>query len=331
MQPTKSEQVRLGIFLILGGLLILGIGAFFVGRQMLVHKTPYYTRFFESVNGLNPGAKVRWNGVAVGEVTEVDVDSTSLNAVLVHFELVQGTQMKASVRANLVGGLSLTGLKTIELTGGTNAEPTLPPQSFIPAGTSQLKQITGQAESIIVKSETLLNNLITITSDENQANITSALRSFSHSAQIIDSSVSHNRGNLDSIPKQLHLALSQSVQTLAVASQTMESLQKETSGLRLSNRLDSIDHNLNSAIKALQAKIDGTDLNKTLGSFEAAANQVETVAKRADVSVYRNQEDLLAVMKNMKEASANLADFTRQIRQNPSLLMRSEDKQGRTR
>jgi len=334
METTKSERIRLGIFLMISIALVLCIVGFFVGQQLLAKHTPYYTRFTESVNGLNPGAKVRWNGVEVGKVTKLEVDQQNLNAVIVHFEVQPGTPIKSSVQANMVGAFSLTGLKTIELTGGQQNDPNLPGGAFVQAGTSQLKQLTGQAETIVFKTESLMNNLLSITSDENLANLAGMLRHFNHLSGQLDSLVTINRAVLDSLPRNSRQSLKQLDLATNAAKLLLDSIQYAVNAINPRGLGKSAQLTLDAFQKSandLDHKIQDAEISKTLGSFQKAAGQVESTTKHTDQILNRSQEDIAASLKNMKEASENLADFAREIRANPSLLMRSEKKQDRER
>ncbi|MCL1966564.1 MAG: hypothetical protein FWF67_01635, partial [Fibromonadales bacterium] len=66
-------------------------------------------------------------------------------------------------------------------------------------------------------------------------------------------------------------------------------------------------------------------------SINDAAKSAELLAKRGDQLIYRNQEDLSVVVRYLKEAVENLNDVSRQVRENPSLLIRGEEKKQRVR
>jgi len=57
------------------------------------------------------------------------------------------------------GAMGITGLKYIEILGGTNESPLLKPESTIPTKQSMMASITGKAEVIVGKIEILLNHL----------------------------------------------------------------------------------------------------------------------------------------------------------------------------
>jgi len=259
METTKGERIRLGIFMAITVLLVLGFGVFFLGKRLSNENVMYHTRFSESVDGLVPGAKVKWNGVDVGKVLELHIDEHNLLAVVVTFEVAKGTPIKASMRANLVGGFSITGLKTIELSGGNPDEPTLPENHEILAGTSQIQQITSRVEIFSVKLEALMNNMLLITGENNQANLAGSLQ------------------DLHSVTTQFR----------------------------------------------------NSDIEKTFIEIQNASKALETLSKRADLMIYKSQEDISTSLRNINEMTENMYDFSQRIKADPSLLIRSEEKSGR--
>lgn len=320
METTRGERIRLGLFIAITLALIAGTAIFLVGKQLTEKKSTYHTRFTESVDGLNLGAKVKLNGIEVGQVTRIVVDSLDLHVVVVWFDVVEGTPIKKGMMANMVGGMSLTGLKTIELTGGAPTEADVEPSGLVPAGTSSLKQLTGQAETLALKTEMIMNNLLTMTSEENLAHFAGILRELYSMSRRMDSLLVGNTESLNSIgPK--------AVQLLDKANSTLDEMQKAKLGEKTAHSLANFDKtmsNVDQTVTALQ-------LEKTMQGVRSAVQAVETLAKRSDQTVYRNQEDLSIAVRHMREAMENLNDVSRQVRENPSLLLRGEDKQERSR
>jgi phospholipid/cholesterol/gamma-HCH transport system substrate-binding protein len=318
METTKAERIRLGIFVLFMSFLVLGTAAFLIGKKITEKFTPYKTRFIESVDGLNPGAKVKLNGIVVGQVTGLEVDKEDLNAVIVNFEISSETPVKTTMTANLIGGISLTGLKSIELSGGSPKDPNAQKGSFIPSSVSGLKQITGQAENIAEKIESVLNNLLSITGDYNQKRLMNIATNLDHISAKIDTFFVKNSKDMNEIPKQLKLVL-ENANAAVVELKTIES----STELAIA-RLDTLASRTDRKIQNLQ-------LEAAIKSINDAAKSAELLAKRGDQLIYRNQEDLSVVVRYLKEAVENLNDVSRQVRENPSLLIRGEEKQQRVR
>ena len=70
--------------------------------------------------------------------------------------------------AVLSGGLNITGLKTVALSGGSDTAAILESGSLIPSGSSQVQRITGQAEAIVRKVEEGVNRMIQLLDQKNQ-------------------------------------------------------------------------------------------------------------------------------------------------------------------
>jgi phospholipid/cholesterol/gamma-HCH transport system substrate-binding protein len=318
METTKAERIRLGIFILTVSLLILSTAAFLIGKKITEKFTPYKTRFSESVDGLNPGAKVKLNGIVVGQVTSLEVDSEDLTSVVVNFEVAAGTPVKTTMTANLIGGISLTGLKSIELSGGSPKDQNAKKGDFIISSVSGLKQITGRAENIAEKIEGLLNNLLEVTNSYNQKKIASIANNLEKSTARIDSVLSANFKEINGIPRQTALFLENSNAAIT----ELKTLERDMT-LAIA-RIDSL------AMRT-DRKIQNLPLEAAIKSANDAAKSIELLAKRGDQLIYRNQEDLSVSARYLRESVQNLNDLSRQVRENPSLLIRGEEKQQRVR
>ena len=81
----EANRWKLGLFIIIGTLLLLG-GIVFLGvSQFLVSKVTVMTIFNESVDGLSVGSPVKYNGVPMGNVTEILIEHRG--SISVYMEL----------------------------------------------------------------------------------------------------------------------------------------------------------------------------------------------------------------------------------------------------
>jgi hypothetical protein len=69
---TRKEKVNAGLFLLIGVLLISATIAVVAGLNLRQPGVPYTIRISKSVGGLREGSVVRYIGVPVGRVTDVD-------------------------------------------------------------------------------------------------------------------------------------------------------------------------------------------------------------------------------------------------------------------
>ena len=298
--------------------LILGTAAFLIGKKITEKYIPYKTRFIESVDGLNPGAKVKLNGIVVGQVTNLEVDEEDLTAVIVNFEVSAGTPIKTTMTANLIGGISLTGLKSIELSGGAPSDTNAKRGDFIQSSVSGFKQITGQVESIAEKFEGILNNLLALTDEHNQKHLAGISANLDKITSRIDSVLAKNSKEINGLPKQV--------------GQFLENSNAAVTEFRaMENKIAPVIARLDSLVLHSDRKIQNLQIEAVLKSTNDAVKAIELLAKRGDQLIFRNQEDLSITVRYLREAVENLNDVSRQVRENPSLLIRNEEKQQRVR
>ena len=80
---TKSQKVKLGIFLIATVALFIVSLVLITGMEMWEDQDRYYIEFTESVSGLEVGAPVKLRGVGVGSVTQIRLDRENVEIVKV--------------------------------------------------------------------------------------------------------------------------------------------------------------------------------------------------------------------------------------------------------
>ncbi|MCL2207720.1 MAG: hypothetical protein FWB90_06450, partial [Fibromonadales bacterium] len=189
---------------------------------------------------------------------------------------------------------------------------------FIQSSVSGLKQITGQAEHIATKVEGILNNLLSITDEQNQKRLAKILANLDDITARTDELLVKNSKNLSDLPIQAKLLLENTNEAVT----DLRSI--EDKAARAIARIDSLAAHTDRKIQNLQ-------IEAAIKSANDAAKSVELLAKRSDQLIYRNQEDLSVTVRYLRESVENLKEVSRQVRENPSLLIRGEEKQQRIR
>lgn len=114
------------------GAFVLGLGAvaIFVGVWLaaggvsLGRRERYVARFEESVSGLGRGAPVTYRGVPVGSVRDLSLDPADPGRVRLMLEVARGTPVSRDTIA-VLKFQGLTGIASVELSGGTRSSPPL--------------------------------------------------------------------------------------------------------------------------------------------------------------------------------------------------------------
>ena len=120
MKITPSQKVRIGLFTFIG-LLVLIAAVFFIGNQKSLFSATFkLTGTFNNVNGLQVGNNVRFAGINVGVVDDINiVNDTSVNVIISIDEDVKKF-VKKDARMS-IGSDGLMGDKLIVLMpGGAN-------------------------------------------------------------------------------------------------------------------------------------------------------------------------------------------------------------------
>jgi phospholipid/cholesterol/gamma-HCH transport system substrate-binding protein len=294
MEATRAEKARLGIFLVVIAAAAVALILFLIGGRLFMRTDEYFTRLDESITGLGPGSTVRQNGVDVGQVAEITSDSLDIRRTIVHFSVRRGTHIKTDMEVTL-GSYGITGLKYLEITGGSYGAANVPAGGEVKSSLSMLGRLTARADSIAYKVDRLLGNVIAITEMDNRQNLNRMMAASAALAESLDSMAQDIRG--------VH------------------------PGRRISSLLDQADMTMRSA----RTKVEKTDVEGMVREYRQAAVDIQKVAGNLDVTVRRTQEDLAISMTNLRESLKNMQSFTRQIRENPSVLLRREDKQERSR
>ncbi len=77
MEKTTNQKIRLGIFVILGSLFFI-LTVYFIGnKQNMFNKTATISAQFKNINGLQIGNNVRFSGINVGTVKNIEIVNDS--------------------------------------------------------------------------------------------------------------------------------------------------------------------------------------------------------------------------------------------------------------
>lgn len=126
MKITNAQKIRLGLFVILSGILLV-TALYFIGRKQNIFGSSFYlSAVFSNVNGLKLGNNVRYSGINVGTVkkivmvndTTICVDMAIENSILEH--------MRTDAKA-IIGSDGLVGSMVVNIFPGSRTAPLLKP------------------------------------------------------------------------------------------------------------------------------------------------------------------------------------------------------------
>jgi phospholipid/cholesterol/gamma-HCH transport system substrate-binding protein len=121
----KVNYTLVGAFvLLLGGVLVAGVLWLAAGLGSRQAMDPYQAVIQESVAGLSVDAPVKYLGVDVGKVSQIQIDPNNSQQVRLHFLVARGTPIKGDSVA-VLKTQGLTGIAYIEVSGGSAGAPPL--------------------------------------------------------------------------------------------------------------------------------------------------------------------------------------------------------------
>ena len=304
METTRAERIKIGAFMLLCGIMICVFLGYVLSRFLNKEFDNYYTVFSESVIGLYKDAQVKLNGIDVGNVTEIAIDSSNLSQVIVRFRVNKGTPIKLGTRAGMTHGISLTGEKQIVLSGGRFDEPDIAEGGFVPAEKTAFDAIANKATDIIGHVDSLMTNLNSLFSEENTQSISNSLKNFESATQ-----------NLNRLTQNLNTPIN----NISNAANSMKNVLAEIEEAKIAAKAgENMD--------VLKEKLEAIDTKAMNENLTQAMESIKQLTQRLDQVVYKNQDQVGDAVVELNAVLENLEEFTQKIKNNPSVLIHSENK-----
>ncbi len=417
---TKAQKIRLGIFLAIGSfLLILFIGAV-AGSRIVQKRDIYYIEFADySISGMQVGGPVNYSGIRIGRVDAIKIDLEDVSKIVLTISVEAGTPIKEDAEAVLVP-VGITGLKAVEIRGGTNESPNRKQRTFIPTGTSMFDDITGKAVSIADKIDIIAANIGDMTGEENRKNIAEILHQtallleetrstmtttlvsldrIAKNAADIAESANQNLGkvtdsltdNMDKLTNSttdnisaLTQSTTQNIDRLTTTSTaSIEGIAKQLSGeikmlssnlnqsisdineqttyllqdtrfhinaigshsdlmiLETTKQIMEVSENINKSVSrvnqlisspafdslftnvnTLSAQLAEANLKDLVTNISVTIQRTSSLISNLDRTIMRNRSSITETLESLRETSENLSDFSKQIADDPSILIR---------
>jgi phospholipid/cholesterol/gamma-HCH transport system substrate-binding protein len=351
---TPTNHWKLGLFVLLGGVVTLTTVGVLGVRSLRNETGSYVTYFDESVQGLEVGSPIKFRGVTIGTVGKIDVApdhrhvevtsdlgkavlnrlgldvASALTPVGAPKKLVQAIDLRVQLSSS-----GLTGVKFLELDFFTVADhprPKLPfpvPKNYIPATDSTMKylqasvvrtmnslpQITLQVSGVLDSVDKLLREAAEQKLIEKAAATVVATRHLVKQTQ-------RKVARLDTARLSAEVA-----QTLAATRGLVGQAQRKLAQLepgRLSTKLEETLAGFNSTatrVNAILARIDGS--KGLLASVLRASNAFGDTARTADGLGGQLESTLRAV----QEAARSIRMLGGALEKEPDMLVKGREKQ----
>ena len=282
--------------LILGALLIVGVLWLASGGAWQKKYDLYLAVEDESVAGLNLNAPVKYNGVDVGKVRTITLDTINPQRVNLLFAIEQGIPIKQDTVA-ILKTQGLTGIAYVELSGGATDSPTLlaisgnqyPVIRTKPSLSARLENVL---TSVLAKLDSTSNSINALLSDENRIAFKNALADIASVAHTIAA----RKETIDSGIRNAGRTLENSAQVTAQMGAVID---------RIGSSADAV------------AKM-GNEVAKTSVSAGKAVDVIGGDVKRFSVETLPELERLLGELSTL---STSLRRLSEQTTRNPRGLL----------
>ncbi|WP_419763663.1 MAG: MlaD family protein [Arcobacter sp.] len=223
---TKINFFKIGLFIVISTALLLGV-VFWLGKYGFEDKKfdKYAIYFKESISGLNIGSTVKYRGFEVGSVEEIKINPDNSEEIQLDIIIKKGVPIKADIYA-VLGNLGITGLKYIELKGGSNSSELLKPNEsglrIIPSRTSMLASLEDSTAGITSELLLVLVQIKKVLNDENIKNFSQTMINTKNSMANIEQ-ISAHLNEKQKLFDELFINMNKFVKTGSESFETMSS------------------------------------------------------------------------------------------------------------
>jgi phospholipid/cholesterol/gamma-HCH transport system substrate-binding protein len=304
---TRANYVLIGLFTLVGFVGILGFLVWLTNSQLNQQYTHYQTRF-TSVSGLDRASTVRFAGLSVGQVTDLQLSPNRDGTVTVIMQVDANTPVRTGSTATITAQ-GVTGTSYIEISPGepnqallVDASPDEIPE--IPAAVGFLQSLTEDVPNLINEVQTLITDMQAVVGPENRqrvdtilsnledgsADIRETLDNFSKVASSVGTSVS----DIATFTEGLSGITKSVEQTLEVADGALEAIR--TLSTQAEGTLTAGNDALESATRtfdAAQVFLD-SDLRTAVGTIADTFERANTTLAAVDEALASSEGAIAA-------------------------------------
>lgn len=314
---SRVGYTLVGLFVILlGAALVFTVLWLAFGAQTQTFDL-YRVHVRESVAGLNPKAAVRYRGVDVGRVETIRLDPDDPRRVILTLRIARDTPIREDTVATLnIQGI--TGLATVELSGGSPTSPALEakpgePYPVIRSAPSLVQRLDDAFNQVLTAFGRVSEDMENLLSPTNQAAFSNLLVNLSRLSGLLadnGDSVGRTLDNLETITATLALHGDDIDRSMAAVAATLENSASASAGL-------------NELITRLSGSITTVE-TMALGITETSRNLDRVVLEsQSDLQqvVRRTTPELNTLLLELTRLSDTVQRFVRNLERNPQMLL----------
>lgn len=311
---TKEQKVRLSIFLVVAAVLFIIILAAFIYPKLKEKGDVYYINFKgTSVNGLNKGSDVKYQGVKIGMVEDIEVNPHDLDSILVYVRIESKFPVKEDMRAALVYA-GITGLRFIEISGGHIHAKLVPPEGEI----LTQKGLGEKAEDIVLNVDNVVQAVNDMLDKKNREKFALLLSNLEKSTAVISDVLEKREKSFVNSIEKFDATMTEIIQL----TENLKSFSEYLKDLSERVPIETVVKESETLIKQLSQRFSQQELGKTIESLDTFLNTTTSSIRKIENRFVDLESSLNRTLVSLRESMENLARFTRDLREDPTLLIR---------
>jgi phospholipid/cholesterol/gamma-HCH transport system substrate-binding protein len=296
-----KTRLKVGVFVTISFFLFAGAILWLAGSRFFQPVDTYQIIFTKSVSGLLPGAAVEYQGVTVGKVEALRLTDDTPPRAAVTIAVEPGTPVRKDTTAHLVGSF-VTGIRFIELEGGSSTAPPMEPGGTITVTEGGLEEFRDRASAI---GERLLAVLTRIEEDFLSKQNRDAITLLLHNLSLLTENL---RSSLDEISTP---------ETRTSLKAMVDNLAQAAAGIK--GATDAINDIREETFKDLKAAI--IQFRQTAAVTANLTRDLRQLTQNIDQIVGENRGEFRQLLANLAETSRSLQEAAETIRNDPSEII----------
>jgi len=311
---TKEQKVRLSIFLVTAAVLFIIILAAFIYPKLKEKGDIYYINFKgTSINGLNNGSDVKYQGVKIGIVKDIEVNPADLDSILVYVRIQSKFPVMDDMRAALVYA-GITGLRFIEVSGGHTHAKLVPPGGEI----LTQKGLGEKAEDIVLNVDSVVQAVNDMLDKKNREKFALLLSNLEKSTGVISDILEKREKSFVNSIEKFDATMTEVIQLTENLKSFSEYLNNLTERVPIENLVKESE----TLIKQLSQRFSKQELGKTLENLDTFLTTSTSSMRKISNRFIDLESELNRTLVSLRESLENIASFTRDLKEDPTLLIR---------
>ena len=306
MATVAKQAAKVGLFLISVAAILL-VALFVIGGLSFWKPVDeYYVVTDEGVSGIDVNSSVLMRGVAIGKIRAIALDRTNYAQVTIKLEIDPTITIPVGSKAYFER-VGLTGERVIDISGGTLANGEIAPGSTLPRGETELERLQARVDELSDDVVTLVASLSQTAQDVQE--LIAAVEP-AHINELVEAVE----------PERLAAIVTHTERAAKTIAATSRQLERAVSEARVG--IDEITQDIDDVAEKAATVLEQADT--------AAAALLGTIDE-ADTILKSNAADVRVALHNFRLASEDAQALMEELRERPSLLLRSPRKQRRRR